>query len=79
MDTFMRVTHDGGKTFERVGVTTKHLDVHALWIDLDNTDHLLGGCDGGIYETYDRGETWDFKSNLPITQFYRVSVDQDEP
>ncbi len=79
MDTFMRVTHDGGKTFERVGINYKHVDDHALWIDPHNTDHLLAGCDGGIYETYDRGETWDFKSNLPVTQFYRVSVDYDTP
>ncbi len=79
MDTFMRVTHDGGKTFERVGINYKHVDDHALWIDPENTDHLLAGCDGGIYETYDRGATWDFKSNLPVTQFYRVSVDYDRP
>jgi photosystem II stability/assembly factor-like uncharacterized protein len=79
MDTFLRVTHDGGKNWERLGLRYKHVDDHAMWIDPDNTDHLLVGCDGGIYETYDRGETWDHKSNLPVTQFYRVSVDQDEP
>lgn len=79
VDTFLRVTHDGGKTWERLGLKYKHVDDHAMWIDPKNTDHLLVGCDGGIYETYDRGETWEHKSNLPVTQFYRVSVDQDDP
>jgi len=79
LDTFMQVTEDGGETFNRVGIRHKHVDDHALWINPDNTDHILVGCDGGIYETYDRGETWGFKANLPVTQFYRVSVDQDVP
>ncbi len=79
MDTWMMVTEDGGKTFSRVGEAYKHVDNHALWIDPDHTDHLLAGCDGGVYESFDRGATWDYKANLPITQFYRVSVDNAAP
>ncbi|MDP3983809.1 MAG: glycosyl hydrolase, partial [Acidimicrobiia bacterium] len=55
MDTWMMVTEDGGKTFSKVGEKTKHVDNHALWIEPENTDHLIAGCDGGVYETFDRG------------------------
>ena len=79
MDTWMQVTDDGGKTWRRVGETSKHVDNHALWIDPANTDHLLSGCDGGVYETRDRGATWEFKANLPIIQYYRVAVDNARP
>jgi len=78
-DTFLQVTEDGGKSWQRLSVTSKHVDDHALWIDRANTDHLLAGCDGGIYETFDRGQNWRFAANLPVTQFYRVAVDYDEP
>jgi hypothetical protein len=50
-----------------------------MWIDPDNTDHFLIGTDGGLYETFDRGENYRFFGNLPLTQFYRVSVDNSEP
>ena len=79
MDTWMKVSDDGGKTFKNVGEDFKHVDNHSIWIDPANTDHLLVGCDGGIYETYDKGGNWDFKANLPITQFYKVAVDNDYP
>ncbi len=79
MDTWMQVTEDGGATFRKVGETFKHVDNHALWIDPANTKHLLAGCDGGVYETFDRGRTWSFFGNLPITQFYRVTTDMSEP
>ncbi len=79
MDTFMHVTENGGASFERVPENAKHVDNHALWINPDNTNYLLAGCDGGVYETFDRGETWHFKSNLPLTQFYKITADQDVP
>jgi photosystem II stability/assembly factor-like uncharacterized protein len=79
MDTLLQVTFDGGKTFKRLFKRNKHVDNHALWIDPDNTDHFIVGCDGGVYETFDLGTTYRFFENLPITQFYRVSVDTSKP
>ena len=79
LDTFMHVTTDGGKSFQRAPRKNRHVDDHALWINPHNTQHMLVGCDGGIYETHDRGEHWAFKANLPVTQFYRVAIDNAEP
>ncbi len=79
LDTRLQVTEDGGANFNSVPGRGRHVDDHALWIDPDDTDHLLIGCDGGIYESYDRGAAWEFKPNLPISQFYRVEVDNSEP
>lgn len=79
MDTWMHVTEDGGKSFRVLGEDYKHVDNHVMWINPSNTDHLLVGCDGGIYETWDMGTHWDFKENLPVTQFYKVAVDNDVP
>ncbi len=79
MDTWMSVTHDGGKNFDKVGEDYKHVDNHCIWINPENNKHWLVGCDGGIYETWDAAKTWDFKANLPVTQFYKVAVDNDAP
>ncbi len=79
LDTWMHVTQDGGKTFARVGEAAKHVDNHALWIDPADPTYLLAGCDGGVYESFDQGATWNYKSNLSITQFYRVTPDNDLP
>ncbi len=79
MDTYAMITTDGGKTWERVGEKNKHVDNHALWIDPADTDHYLMGTDGGLYESYDRGASWQFKPNLPVTQFYDVALDNEKP
>jgi photosystem II stability/assembly factor-like uncharacterized protein len=78
-DTYLHVSDNGGEVFSRIPEESKHVDNHALWIDPEDTDHLIAGCDGGVYETWDRGETWDFKANLPITQFYKIAIDSDLP
>ncbi|NND44210.1 MAG: glycosyl hydrolase [Xanthomonadales bacterium] len=72
-------THDGGKTVTRVVNPTVHGDYHAMAFDPDDPDYLLIGSDGGVYESFDGAETWKFFANLPITQFYKVAVDYDEP
>ena len=77
-DTWLQVSDDGGRNFDRIGQDHKHVDNHALWIDPANTDHLVAGCDGGVYETWDR-EHWRFGANLPLVQFYKIAVDQDFP
>jgi photosystem II stability/assembly factor-like uncharacterized protein len=79
VETYTHYTLDGGKTWKRLGQDGRHVDDHALWINPDNTDNIIIGGDGGVYETWDMGKTWDFKENLPVTQFYRVNVDDDFP
>jgi len=79
MHVFTMVSDDGGTTLRRLGEKSKHVDNHALWIDPANTEHYLIGCDGGVYESYDRGANWEYKANLPVTQFYDITVDNASP
>ena len=79
------LSDDGGRTFRTnrdmtptydIGV---HGDHHALWIDPDAPEHLLLGNDGGIYESWDRAVTWRKINNIPLTQFYAISLDLETP
>ena len=79
MDTWLHWTTNGGKSFEQFNERWKHVDNHCMYIDPKDTDYLLVGCDGGIYESFDGGTTWNYKDNLPVTQFYKVAVDNDLP
>jgi photosystem II stability/assembly factor-like uncharacterized protein len=79
VDTFSHRSKDGGKTWQRIPITNRHVDDHALWIDPANPGHLYIGGDGGVYETWDDGVTWRHISNLPTTQFYRATPDNDAP
>jgi photosystem II stability/assembly factor-like uncharacterized protein len=79
LDLFNQVSIDGGKTWSRLGEDRKHVDNHALWIDPTDGRRMLSGCDGGVYETYDRGASWHFKANIPITECYKVTADTSKP
>jgi photosystem II stability/assembly factor-like uncharacterized protein len=79
MDVRLHASEDGGTTWSDIEGKYKHVDNHALAFNPDDPDYLLAGCDGGLYESWDLGETWKFIANLPLTQFYKVAVDYDEP
>jgi photosystem II stability/assembly factor-like uncharacterized protein len=79
MNVFLMVSDDGGRTLRRLGERSKHVDNHDIWINPDNTDHYLVGCDGGVYESFDRGSNWEFKANLPVPQFYDITTDNAKP
>jgi photosystem II stability/assembly factor-like uncharacterized protein len=71
-------SEDGGKSFTD-SAQSSHADWHALWIDPTNTKHMIGGDDGGLWMTEDGGTKWRHGLNLPISQFYHVSVDNKDP
>lgn len=79
MDALLRRTEDGGQSWKTPGFASRHVDDHALWIDPDDPGHLLVGGDGGVYDSWDGGESWGFKANLPVLQLYRVAVDDAAP
>lgn len=79
MDTYLHHTEDGGKNFSYTGEKDKHVDNHCIWVNPENTNHWIVGCDGGIYETFNHAKEWKYYSNLPITQFYKVATDNDLP
>ena len=72
------VSEDGGKSFAETGGGS-HADWHDLWINPNNTRHMIGGDDGGMWTSYDGGNRWWKSNNLPISQFYHVSVDDKDP
>lgn len=79
MDVRIQVSEDGGKTFKRLTEEGKHSDNHSISFRADDPDYLLIGTDGGIYESFDGAKNWRFINNLPITQYYKVAVDDALP
>jgi photosystem II stability/assembly factor-like uncharacterized protein len=72
-------TVDGGETMKAVRNRTVHGDYHAVIFDPADPNYLMVGTDGGVYESFDDAANWKFFANMPITQFYKVTVDYDEP
>ena len=79
VDVMIHVTKDGGKSFDRLNSRFKHVDNHEIIFDPQDPDYIMVGCDGGIYESWDKGEKWKYHDNIPIMQFYRVGIDNDYP
>ncbi len=79
VDVEMQVSEDGGKTFSRMNEKHKHVDNHAIAFKKDDPDYLLVGTDGGLYESFDLTKSWRFVANLPVTQYYKVAVDDAMP
>jgi photosystem II stability/assembly factor-like uncharacterized protein len=75
----LMVTDDGGKTFRRVNEKNKHGDNHAMAFLPGDPDYILNGSDGGVYESRDGTKTWRFFDNLPVTQFYKLALDNALP
>ena len=79
LNTLISVSDDGGRSFHLLGEPNKHVDNHVIWVDPNDDDHYLVGCDGGLYESWDRAATWEWKTNLPLGQFVDVATDNAEP
>ncbi|MGC2738880.1 MAG: hypothetical protein WA274_13375, partial [Candidatus Acidiferrales bacterium] len=77
-DLTLIMSDDGGKSFSSIGGSA-HGDFHDVWVNPDNTNHLIAGDDGGVWYSYDSGNTWWKAGNLPISQFYHVSLDDADP
>jgi photosystem II stability/assembly factor-like uncharacterized protein len=79
MDPGMMVTDDGGRTWRRVPEENKHGDNHAMGFIKGDPGFILNGSDGGLYVTYDGAKSWRFFENLPVTQFYKLALDNALP
>lgn len=79
MDVRAQVSEDGGKTFSRMPEKYKHSDNHAMAFRKNDPNYLLVGCDGGLYESFDLGQNWRYMENLPLTQYYKVALDDAAP
>ena len=71
------ISRDGGKTFKSLGMM--HSDIHDIVFDIHNSDRMYAATDGGVYRSWDGCTTMEMVENIPVSQFYQVSVDNDEP
>lgn len=71
------ISRDGGKTFKNLGVM--HSDIHDIVFDIKDSDRIYAGTDGGVYRSWNGGTTMEIVENLPLSQFYQVSVDNEVP
>lgn len=74
---FGSISRDGGKTFKNLG--SMHSDIHDITFDINDSNRIYCATDGGVYRSWDGGETLDIVKNLPVSQFYHVTIDDKEP
>jgi len=79
VSTNLERSEDGGRTWRTHPTPGVHVDHHVIWFNTADRNHIVLGNDGGLYESWDEGRTWRHFINLPVTQFYRVSVDHMKP
>ena len=83
IETYIYVSEDGGRSFRQwqpgYSINGVHPDHHAFWVSPDDPDFIIEGNDGGLAITRDKGDTWRFVENLPVAQFYHISVDNEIP
>ena len=79
MSNTVQISNDHGKTFKNMNEKNKHVDSHAMAFKGSDPDYVLFGTDGGLYESFDHTKSWKYVSNLPITQYYKVAVDDSKP
>ncbi|MDG1270510.1 MAG: hypothetical protein P8O02_07490, partial [Ulvibacter sp.] len=71
------ISRDGGKTFKSLG--NMHSDIHDFAFHVNDSDVIFSGTDGGVYRSWNGGSTFEIVENLPLSQFYHISVDDKEP
>ena len=72
-------SQDGGRTFSQERFRDVHSDNHGIWIDPNDSDHVLSGNDGGVWVTWDAGRNWQHINNFVVAQFYEVAFDYQKP
>lgn len=79
MNNYVRISDDHGKTFYTMNERNKHVDSHAMAFKASDPNYVLFGTDGGLYESFDLTKSWKYVRNLPITQYFKLAVDDSKP
>ena len=79
MNNYVQISDDHGKTFYTMNERNKHVDSHAMAFKASDPNYVLFGTDGGLYESFDLTKSWKYVRNLPITQYFKVAVDDSKP
>jgi len=80
---FLSVSKNAGDSFTsaitNMSIGGMHPDIHDIWIDPNNSNRVIVGTDGGVYISHNKAQSFEFMSNLPVSQFYHVSCDMAHP
>lgn len=79
MNNYVQISDNHGKTFYTMNERNKHVDSHAMAFKASDPNYVLFGTDGGLYESFDLTKSWKYIRNLPITQYFKLAVDDSEP